>query len=63
MKLLKRTCTAKSFVNGCQCEFDEFEGILVHTCSRWLVLLSCSYDLATSILNPSCQPISTDREC
>lgn len=35
----------------------------MHTCSRWPLPFSCSYDLATSILNPSCQPISSDREC
>lgn len=53
----------KCFVNSYQCVFDEFEGILVHICSTWPVFFSCSYDLATSILNPNCQPISTDREC
>lgn len=63
MKLLKRACAAKRFVNGCQRGFDEFEGISVHTCGRWPALLSRSYDLATSILNPSCQPVSADREC
>lgn len=58
IKLPKKSYTDNVFVNECQCVFDEFWGISESTCSRWPALLSCFYDLATSILNPSCQPMS-----